>query len=568
VSRRKKTLLIVAVFLVLALGWYRLRDGAPPAPPVQRRSAWTVPRLRPHQPPPVGSPASLSTPQPAQLLQVHAVDVTGGPVPGARVAAEQEPDRVLGTTGALGTVEIPLARAGLSRAGWLIVSADGYGHRQAAYLAGSPVLVKLLPETRVAGVVVEASTGAPLPDLAVLCGRQRTSTDPQGRFTCGDLRPGPLLVEAYGRGYHGVLPRPLTLSIATVILDVRLEVARVAFAARGRVTAAGAPVARAEVGVGDRRAVSDEAGRYLVADLPAGSYPVSVQTGVLGVDQPRPLVISDRDVEHDLEIGTRTDLRVEVVDGSGRPVEGQEVWVQQTLDGATVGSDVTTDAAGRVHFEGLLPTEATLSGPRLPTATVDLRAPRARPIRLRTEESGRLEGEVRAPSGTSGAGRRVCAARNGDSPRCEDTGPAGTFAFAALAPGHYRLELRSGRVWNSAQPAEAIAEADVRAGATTEVMLNVTADDAELAGRVLDAAGRPVDDALVIYFLKNVRSYSAGSQALGGGLDVAVTSADGRFRFTRVRPRLEYEVEALTRQGRRGQSPGPTDREIVIRLAD
>jgi protocatechuate 3,4-dioxygenase beta subunit len=356
------------------------------------------------------------------------------------------------------------------------------------------------------------------------------------------------------------------LTIATVITDVRLEVARGAFAVRGRVTAAGAPVARAAIGVGNRAAVSDEGGRYLVADLPAGSYPVTVSIGVLGVEQPRPLVITDHDVEHDLEIGARTELLVEVVDASGRPVAGQEVSVKQTLDDGATGSSDTTDAAGLVRFEALLPTEATLSGPRLPTASVDLRGPHGRPVRLRTEASGRLDGQVRAPPGTSAAGREVCAFVGGDRSGCQDTGPDGSFAFAGLPPGHYRLELRSGRAWNSAQPADAVAEADVRVNATTEVVLEVPADDAELAGRVIDAAGAPVDDALVMYFLRNVRTYAAGSQALGGGLDVAVTGADGRFRFTRVRPGPEYEVEALTRAGRHGQAPGPTDREVVIRL--
>jgi protocatechuate 3,4-dioxygenase beta subunit len=408
-----------------------------------------------------------------------------------------------------------------------------------------------------------------MPGLTVLCGRQRTVSDAEGRFTCGDLGPGPLTVEAFGRGHHGVLARPVNVSIATVVTDLRLEVARTAFAARGRVTAGGAPVEGAAVEAGERQASTDEAGRYLLADLPAGTYEISVRTGVLIAAQPRPLVVSDRDVEQDLEIGVRTDLLVEVVDTSGKPIEKQEVSLEQALDDSSaIGASEPTDAMGQVRFRGLLATRAKLSGPGLPTGTVDLRTPHSRPLRLVAQESGRLQGRVHAPPGTSIAERRVCAEKDGDSSRCEDTGPDGSFSFAALAPGRYRVEARSGRVWSSAQPAEATAEADVRKDATSEVVLEVPADDAELAGRVLDAAGRPVDDALVIYFMRGLRSFSAGSWALGGGVDVAVTTADGRFRFTRVRPHLDYELEALTRQGRRGRAPVAIDGETTIRLPD
>jgi hypothetical protein len=568
VSRRTKVVVIAAGLLLLVLGLRRARDPAQPAPAVARRSAWVLPRPQPPRllPAAVPPPASPASEPP---LRVQAVDVTGGPIPGARVTADGQPERLLGLTGELGIVEIPLAQAHLPPVGWLIIGADGYGHRRSPYVAGSAVLVKLVPESRVAGVVTEAGTGAPMPGLTVLCGRrERTLSDPQGRFSCGDLGPGDLTLEAYGRGYHGALARPVMVSLATVITDLRLEVTRSAFTARGRVTAEGAPVAGAEVEAGEREALTDEAGHYLLADLPAGSYEISVRTGVVSAAQPGPLVVSDRDVERDLEIGARTALLVEVVDTSGKPVEKQEVSLEQALDeDAAIGASEPTDAAGRVRFAGLLATRARLSGPRLPTETVDLRRPRVRPVRLVARESGRLQGRVHAPPGTSGAERRVCATKDGDSSRCEDTDADGSFSFA-LSPGHYRVEVRSGRVWSSAQPAEAAAEADVRQDATSEVVLEVPADDAELAGRVLDAAGRPVDDALVIYFLRGIRSYSAGSWALGGGLDVAVTAIDGRFRFTRVRPHLDYEVEALTRQGRRARAPAATDREIEVRLPE
>jgi hypothetical protein len=561
---------IVAGLLLVGLGLRRLRERGQPAPPIARPSAWVLPRPQPpHLLPAALPPASAANPAAEPPLRVQAVDVTGGPIPGARVTADEKPERLLGITGALGTVEIPLAPSRLSPAGWLSVGADGYGHRRSAYVAGSPVLVRLVPESRVAGLVTEAGTGAPMPGLTVLCGRQRTLSDAEGRFACGDLGPGPLTVEAFGRGHHGVLARPVNVSIATVVTDLRLEVARTAFTARGRVTAGGAPLAGAEVEAGGREVVTDEAGRYQLADLPAGSYEISVRTGVVTASQPAPLVVSDRDVERDLEIGARTELLVEAVDAAGRPIERQEVSLEQELgDGAAIGASDPTDAVGQVRFRGLLATRARLSGPGLSTEIVDLRTPRARPVRLVARESGRLQGRVQAPAGTSVAERRVCASKDGDSSRCEETGADGSFSFAALLPGHYRLEVRSGRVFNSAQPPEAAAEADVRRDVTSEVVLEVPADDGQLAGQVLDAAGRPVDDALVIYFLRGVRMFSAGSWALGGGLDVAVTAADGRFRFTRVRPHVDYELEALTRQGRRGQAPAATEGETTIRLAD
>src|SRR5207247_4379737 len=151
---------------------------------------------------------------------------------------------------------------------------------------------------------------------------------------------------------------------------------------------------------GSRRTTTDEAGRYSVASVPSGSYQVRVTTGFLNLAQPRPIVVGDRDVEADLEVGARAALLVEVIDGGGNPVAGQEVELEQGLDDGAVGTSERTDAAGRVRFDGLLPTEARLAGPLLAAQKIDLRRPRDRPVRLVSSDRGGLQGHLRAAPGT------------------------------------------------------------------------------------------------------------------------------------------------------------------------
>lgn len=558
--------LVVAVVLVLLL--MRREPGPKPtASPVARTSSWVVAR----KPLPVfrpqgQSPVTPEAPDGAGALEVRVVDITGGTIPGARVLAEED-QRQLGITGPDGKLSLDLDRQHLPRSGRLTVSAEGYGQRGAAYLAGTPVVVKLVPESRVAGLVVERDTGVPAPGLTVLCGSQRTRSDEQGRFSCGDLGPGPVAIQAFGRGLQGTLPRPLAVSIATVVTDVRLEVTRTAFSVRGRVKSKGRPLPDADVEIGGRRATSEDGGRYVVADLPPGTYEVGVGFGPHTVSQPKPIVVSDRDVEADLEVGEYFTLLVEVVDTAGKPVERQDVSLWQSMEHVSIESIEETNAAGRARFSGWVSDEAELRTPLATRQKVDLRKAPPGPVRLVLPQHGRLQGRVRAPAGTSVADRQVCAHREGQSDDCIDTGPDGSFIFGVVLPGPYTIEVRSVGGTLGLVGAPPTTAATVRAGATTEVVLDVPADDGVLAGRVIDARGAPVEDALVIYALQGVRRYSLGTRGLGGGLDATVTDNLGRFRFTGVRPNQRYELEAFTRSGRHGKSDA-AGLESVVRLPD
>jgi protocatechuate 3,4-dioxygenase beta subunit len=574
VSRRRRlwVALTVAGLLLGLLAWRgRRADERAAIAPAEGRaaSAWVVRRRAiPRLVTGAALPSDGASPAQAALV-VRAVDLTGRPIPGARVQTIDDGDRLLGATGPDGVLALTPAEAHLGRAGRLRVGADGYGSREVAYFAPTPLLVKLIPESRVSGLVVEAGSGAPVAGLTVRAREAVTESDAAGRFSFSDLAPGDLVLEAHGRGLQGRLVRPITVTLATVIADARLEVRRDAFAITGRVTAAGTPLAGIDVEGGGRKAVTDEGGRYRLTDLPAGAYQVQATTGFLNVAPAVNVTLRGQDAVADLELGPRVTLVGEVADVAGRPVAQHEVMLEQAADGSQVGLGAETDATGRFRFEGLLPTRAKLSGRALESQDVDLSRPRARPVRLLLSPTGRLQGVVKAPPGTSIADRMVHATEVQSASEFSAGSEAdGSFAFGAVPPGRYTLEIRSGRARNSANPPEARADGVmVRAGATTEVTLEVAADDGVLAGRVLDARGAPVDDALVIYFQRGLRVFAAGSQALGGGVDAAVTGPDGAFRFTGVRRNQLLEIEARTRAGQHGRAE-VTGSEVVVRLGE
>src|SRR6185295_16256504 len=105
-----------------------------------------------------------------------------------------------------------------------------------------------------------------------------------------------------------------------------------------------------------------------------------------------------------------------------------------------------------------------------------------------------------------------------------------------LPADHYEIEVRDEAFsWDQNQPAEAKAQVSLGAGERrSDVVIQVGSEDAQLAGRMLDATLRPVPDALVT--LDVFHSMMVGEGTYLGGRSMRVTGADGSFAFDHLSP--------------------------------
>lgn len=449
--------------------------------------------------------------------------------------------------------------------GWIEVGADGYEHvAQQVNVHGDQGLdVALVPAAVIRGVVRDAATGAPIVGAAVtLWPAMRRSggatprgarSDDDGAFSIDGLAGGEYALTAVAPGYDE-LQRPDVWAVAArAAAPIAIEL-RAATTVVATVTAAGAPVAGAEVWLerdgGGRlvsassHAITDGAGRAVLLRVPRATglmprvrgwelvAPASVDVGA-GVAPPLALVVA-----------TRLSLRGVVVRG-GRPVADAEV----VLVGP--GGRRTSRADGRGAFvvDGLAPGPhqvyaAALAVGAFTTAAVEVALPTAAPITVVLDGGGAITGRVidqdgRAVVGVVVTAQEVASDDTGGGPTALDGG----FVADALAGGRYRLRVDpyagapTPLPWaGAAPPLVAVAGGDARIG---PLVLRVTRAAGAIAGRVVDPDGAPVADAFV----------RLGPTWGAAGAPTVRTTADGRFALATLGPG-PFVVDA-------GQGGGP-----------
>jgi protocatechuate 3,4-dioxygenase beta subunit len=309
------------------------------------------------------------------------------------------------------------------------------------------------------------------------------------------------------------------------------------------VGADGQPVPGATVAVVDRgppRAVEPD-GRFVVPDLEAGTYAVvAAAPGHLPAraDAVEVAAGAAARVALTLTVGGHSVTGV-VSDASGGPIEGATVTAarREALGAGDMIAATLTDRDGRYRLT-LAPGSYVVSGERedYVRATADLEvADLDRTLDLRLVPAGVVEGIVKdVASGAPVAGAKVeaSAARpgrfgGGRRSRPVTTDAGGRFRLTGLTPGAIALSARvdaDGR--QSPEPTEVLLGIGEQ---VTGVELWVEAAP-YLAGRVVDADGRPIADANVM--------------AMGGTSGESTqTDPDGRFRVLGLDPGA-YQVFA------------------------
>ena len=171
---------------------------------------------------------------------------------------------------------------------------------------------------------------------------------------------------------------------------------------------------------------------------------------------------------------------------------------------------------------------------------------------------GSIEGRVRDSEGSPAIGARVFWARAPgyvDRGECL-TGEGGAFAFQALEPGTYRLQVHTSTALSR------IEEVAIMAGRPAIVVNLVLDADGEAQGRVVDSKGKGIAGA-------RVTVVSPGDRTLYGGRDrLFLADPEGRFRLTRLPPgviRLKIAAAGFTAQEIATESGSG---ELVVRLQE
>ena len=505
-------------------------------------SAWVVPSARP----PVLAPAVTAADRVGPGLRVQVQDVTGGAIPGATVrTADGVP---LGRTDAAGSLESNAAELGpFAR---VLAQADGYAEGVALSSVPGVAVVRLMPQSLVAGKVVARATGQPVAGVNVWCEGRTAVSGVDGQFALRDVPPGRHALVAYGDGWFGRGARPISLGPADTARDLLVEVER-AFSVSGRVSMNGAPAPGMTVELTSSganpaaSATTDAEGRYRAIGLPSGSYRVSARAqNNFGTFRDLAVVVEAADVTMDIDLGRREGVVYEAVDDQGRPVPGLAIRSEQTHQEMMSARTCHTDAQGRCALAGLIPTKVKFAARDTEERTLALPTSGG-PVRLVFGNYGSVQGQLRR---RDVGPRYVMATRlDGKGFASAHSDDQGRFALEHLPEGVYRVEvyLQNGICVHT--PREALSQISVRAGERANVELEVASGSAALAGVVVDESGRPVADALVSY--DHHDPHLARNDAFDKGLDLAVTDARGAFRFEHVLPHYPYRLQAHTRDG-------------------
>lgn len=429
--------------------------------------------------------------------------------------------------------------------------------------ASAPVVVRVYPGQAIRGRVFSATTGMPIEGALVAArdeGRRlSTATGADGSFVLHAVPEGfhTLVVGARDHAATTVESVEVRLGADTTIDDVRLGAGATL---RGTVTGEdGDPRIGAEVVLSaleppeTRRVRTDETGTFLVENLTPGPWLLATSDPLAGP--------GGRRLERLVEIPPEGDVFLALGGGRGSTLTGRITAANEPVAHAGVellrlGGELDrqrqllstrTDADGNYAFPDVAPGEMLLLV-RVPGQEA---APARFPVRLppgpvtirdfRLPESGVAGGVEDLDTGEPLAGvllrltRPVPEEAHGFLARLDRevgetrSGPDGSFRFAAVPAGRYRLEA-----WRDGYGQTSVEDVRVVPGGDTPVRVAMP-PAGTLAGRVIDPEGRGVGNARVSFFLDG---------AVATRDPFVDVDPDGRFRIDSLRTGT-YAVEAV-----------------------
>ena len=478
------------------------------------------------------------------LLTGSVNDVTGGGVAGALVVSEDGAASAVATSDTKGEftlwVEPGLVRVGATAAGY----APGWASGPAP---GHVFKIHLVPGATLVGRAVIAGgetpvTGVMIEGIQVEGGgtRASTRTDDDGRFQIDGLLPGRYRVEATSEGREGYSRSSITLGMGETSSEVKIELDP-AYVVRGRVVdkATGEPCKGGQVTITDAKqnefsqAAIEPDGWARMASVIPGTYHVEVSCkDHVGRDDYPTLAIKDRDAPSlTWEVDKGASVRVEVVDGQGRPITRASVSAFATGPEGSSGTTDHVEADGAFLLSGLKPggyhvsVHATEGGRGDEELTASLG--REQHLKIALPSSGIIDGIVEDEAHRPVPYVQVIASGPGRaSARSLDDG---TFSLTGLPSGEYEVRAndRTSRRGLPAEEGARVVKVTVAAPGRARVKVTVEARNGTIEGRVTDSTDKPVTDA----FIDFVPAAGGGGVPRYGGSNRApvITDTDGHF---------------------------------------
>jgi protocatechuate 3,4-dioxygenase beta subunit len=418
--------------------------------------------------------------------------------------------------------------------------------------AGAAADTARAPDGAVTGHVLR-SDGAPIPGATVRAGGQAATTDDLGAFTLTGLPAGPHTVDAQAPGY--VSPGPAEVRGRAIeapgpggpaLEDLDL-VLREPGVIRGRVLAAGVPVAGASVSLFylhadavkgslepfalDAVTTSAGDGTFDTGEVAPGRLRVLVEAPGHALAESKEFLLREGDAREGLtiDLAPSATLRVSVRDGEGAPLPGADVVV---AGGALEAARKVRAGADGVALVSRLPPGEVVVTARAPSkrdarAEVTLEPQSTTEVALTLSPASGIFGRVVDANGEPVPGSFVWLRGDARRPQLVRASAEGAFQWDPPADQLGGWSIRAG------SPRHALGE-EVPAPAGRALELTV-GGSGTISGQVVTSSGRPVQNFRVaiedIEEMANPRPH--GPRSIPAQ---PVSHPSGRFTFGPLRP--------------------------------
>jgi hypothetical protein len=296
------------------------------------------------------------------------------------------------------------------------------------------------------GIVM--SQGVPAAGATVtLDGGDSVTTDPSGRYRFENVEPGLASLLATHGSLAGSRLVDVLESAGVVTADLALAIVGSIAGTVTEWTGAPAPegltvrVSRAGIGIGLGTTLpSGSETRYLVENVPLGDLVVDVTNETNGDRGQRSALLLEEGVTLEVPVSMAgvSELRVEVKDSLGAPVEGASVTASLFRFGESRRHDGSTDASGVAVFPNVLTSTVSVtatSGSRSASGSVAVAPPGPTTLALTITSLSGLSGQVLDSDGVTPFEGASVGLFRGNSTFAERTGLTdsdGRFAFSDL----------------------------------------------------------------------------------------------------------------------------------------